>query len=136
MEAIKLYQEVIQEDLDKDYEITGLGFDDEQTGYYQWNVYEWYTERRKEGTVKSNPYDGLALCFSVHKKYDEGILWYEEMLKQRPNSYQLLYGYATILENKGRYDEAIKVFNKLIEVKPEFPKSYLGLAYIYELHRI
>jgi tetratricopeptide (TPR) repeat protein len=58
------------------------------------------------------------------------------MLRQRPNSYQLLYGYATILENKGRYDEAIKVFNKLIEVKPEFPKSYLGLAYIYELHRI
>jgi hypothetical protein len=36
-----------------------------------------------------------------------GITWYKSMLDKYPDSYQIVFGYANILNNEGYYDEAV-----------------------------
>ena len=66
---------------------------------------------------------------------DRGLLWYEDMLAERP-CYELQLGYANLLYNRARYEEAIEVYNRLIKEKPHLVNSYVGIALIYEYRRI
>ena len=54
--------------------------------YFEWYVYDWYTEQKETGKIKSSPYDALSLCYSLiglDPKYStdvkKGVLWYKTM---------------------------------------------------------
>ena len=66
--------------------------------------------------IKSNKYkgtvlDALSLCYmklrDSDEKLTEGIEWYKKMVDDYPDSYQIIFGYATILNNEGYYDDAV-----------------------------
>ena len=40
--AIPLYQQIIEQDLETDYHIDGLGSHAQMLGYYEWFVPKWY----------------------------------------------------------------------------------------------
>ena len=72
-EAIPLYQQIIEQDLERDYNIDGVGNHAQMLGHYEWFVPRWYDENRKLCKLRGSPYDALALCYSSLKNNDELI---------------------------------------------------------------
>lgn len=103
-EAINAYQLIIESNPEFDYQIDGLGNSEEQSGYYQYTIAEWYKNERLENKIKGSPYDSLSLCYSRNQEYKKGKEWYEKMLLKYPNNYQLHFGYANILFNSSIYE--------------------------------
>jgi pentatricopeptide repeat protein len=108
VEAIKVYQEMIENGYTVDFDIEGLGNAEQSISRYEWFVYRWYDEQRKSGKVKGNAFDALSLCFSLirnsnDEEADRGILWYEDMIAER-NCDALQIGYANLLYNRARYE--------------------------------
>ena len=119
-----------------DYDINGLGNNEEQIGYYEWDSYTWYKEERQSKKIKGNPYDALSLCCLANTKYEAGIPWYRDMAFKYPKNYQIVLGYANILYNNAIYEEAINNYEFVIKLKPKFVKPHVDLALCYEYRRI
>jgi pentatricopeptide repeat protein len=135
VEAISIYQKIIEEGYSVDFDIAGVGNAELAISRYEWFVYRWYDEQRKANKIRGNAFDALSLCYfmirnSNEEEAERGILWYEDMLGIQ-ESVELLIGYANILYNRSRYDEAIKVYIKIIEQKPTLINAYVSLALTY-----
>jgi pentatricopeptide repeat protein len=135
VEAISIYQKIIEEGYSVDFDIAGVGNAELAISRYEWFVYRWYDEQRKANKIRGNAFDALSLCYfmirnSNEEEAERGILWYEDMLGIQ-ESVELLIGYANILYNRSRYDEAIKVYIKIIEKKPTLINAYVSLALTY-----
>jgi pentatricopeptide repeat protein len=81
LEAIHIYQKMIEEGYSADFDISGLGNFEHSTSRYEWFAYRWYDGQRTTGKIKGNAFDALSLCFSVirNSNVEEanlGILWY------------------------------------------------------------
>ncbi len=63
-------------------------------------MYEWYEENRQKGNIKGSPFDALSICYSINKKFDDGLNWYSKMIEQHPNDYRLHYGLGNIEHNR------------------------------------
>jgi pentatricopeptide repeat protein len=140
VEAINIYQKMIEEGYSVNYDISWLGNAQHSESRYEWFIYRWYDEQRTAGKIKGNAFDALSLCFSIIKNSNEeetarGILWYEDMIGLN-ETVELLVGYDNILYNRGRYEEAIKAYNKAIEKQPSLINAYVGITMVYEFRRI
>jgi pentatricopeptide repeat protein len=81
VEAIHIYQKMIEEGYTVDFEIAGLGNAELSISRYEWFVYRWYDEQRTAGKIKRNAFDALSLCYNIIRNSNEeeanmGILWY------------------------------------------------------------
>lgn len=122
--------------MEYDYELAGLGNAEEQTGYYEWNIAEWYISKKESGSIKGSPYDALSLCYSVRKSNIKGEAWYREMISKYPNNYKLMYGLANVLYSIKCFEQCIKLYEKVIDLKPDFIHPYVNLAFVFEFQRV
>jgi tetratricopeptide (TPR) repeat protein len=62
------------------------------------------------------------------KKKDFEIIFYENLLKNRPNFIQALVSLGDAYTRKGFYNEGLEVDRKLVQLKPEDPVVHYNLA--------
>ena len=108
-----------------------MGNVDDQKGFYGNDIPKWYGQQIKEKKLESNPFEGLALCFSYKNRTFEGRCWYEDKLSRHPEIYQFILGLAHCYYNSNLVNEAVKMYNKAINTNPSCDKAYLGLSYIF-----
>jgi len=127
IEAIPLFQKEIESTLSQNIKIEGLGNYWLAQGYYHWFIPRWYAEQIQSGKIKRNPYDALSVCYAgicdttnmeILKIVKDGVSWYRSIKRKSQRSYQILQGYANLLNNSSSYDEAIRVYKKVIGLKP------------------
>ena len=88
LEAIKIYQKIIENGYKVEFEIQGLGNAELSISRYEWFVYRWYSDQQKKGLLRGNAFDSLSLCYGLirnsnEEEADRGILWYEDMIAER-----------------------------------------------------
>jgi hypothetical protein len=89
-------------------EIDGMGNNEQAVSYYEWNKFEWYADGISKGEYLGTIYDVLFLCELELKNDDDemelAIKWYRGMIDLYSNKYQILYGYANVLNSKAVYE--------------------------------
>jgi tetratricopeptide (TPR) repeat protein len=68
---------------------------------------------------KLKPYDFLIKIYNSSSLPDSALMYNEKALKRFPNSRELLYNKARILENVGSLDSATKVYKSFLLLEPD-----------------
>jgi len=64
-------------------------------------------------------------------KYEEALIFANEMIEHNPTDAFSLYVKGFILQNMKRYDEALEFYKKAIEADPNYAEAYSNIGYIY-----
>jgi Flp pilus assembly protein TadD len=75
--------------------------------------------------------DQLVQALRSGAEEEDVLMFYHEILEERPSSAQLSRELAIEAIQNGEYDEAIRELKKSIALKPDYPDlhNYLGIAY-------
>ena len=69
--------------------------------------------------------------YSNNNKYDEAMLFADDMLAKDPHNTFYLYVKGYLYHNMKNYDKAIEFYQKTIEVDPKYAEAYSNLGFIY-----
>lgn len=94
-----------------------------------------WVETLKEGVQKYPDhaffFGHLIDYYSNNNKYDEAMIFANNMLAKEPNNTFYLYVKAFLYHNMADYDNAIDFYKKTIEVDPTYAEAYSNLGLIY-----
>ncbi|MBF0385010.1 MAG: hypothetical protein HQL27_03975 [Candidatus Omnitrophica bacterium] len=81
---------------------------------------------------KGSVEDYYLLGLSALNEYnpDEALVYFSEVLKVSPGSFEAQWGIAEVLRRKHKLDESQKDLEEIIKNHPDFAPAYLTLAYI------
>ncbi len=133
--SIMYYQQYIQDNPHLDHPFDGLGCPEDEVGYFEGRVEEWYRENREQGRILGNPYDALSVCYSMKSSLLEGEKWYLEMIKTEPGVFQLYFGLGNIYYKMRSFQLAEEFYRKALELNCRIEKAYLNISFIYCYHR-
>ena len=89
-------------------------------------------ENRIKNHIKGSPYDALNLCYYKSGNFEEGIQWYRNIMKVRPDDYRLTFGLGNIECYRFNFAEGNRCFKKAVELNPSFKKPYILIAWYYQ----
>ncbi|KAA6328927.1 hypothetical protein EZS27_022221 [termite gut metagenome] len=76
-------------------------------------------------------FGNLIDYYSNNNKYDEAMIFANEMLTNDPNNTFYLYVKAYLYHNMKDYDNAIEFYKKTVESDPQYAEAYSNLGLIY-----